>query len=151
MKEKLIKHLDLKILALLFAVILWLIVVNIDDPVKTVQFSGINVQILHASDLEKQGYCYDVIDGTDTINVSVTGRRSVIEEISKGNDKKVLRDHIEALECENRTLRHSNEMMETELDKMRASDNEFARENRELRDEVFCLRNRGFWARVFNR
>ena len=85
MKEKLIKHLDLKILALLFAVILWLIVVNIDDPVKTVQFSGINVQILHASDLEKQGYCYDVIDGTDTINVSVTGRRSVIEEISKEN------------------------------------------------------------------
>ena len=85
MKEKLIKHLDLKILALLFAVILWLIVVNIDDPVKSVQFSGIKVQILHASELEKQGLCYDVIEGTDTINVSVTGRRSVIEEISKEN------------------------------------------------------------------
>ena len=85
MKEKLIKHLDLKILALLFAVILWLIVVNIDDPVKTVQFSGIKVQILHTSELEKQGLCYDVIEGTDTINVSVTGRRSIIEEISKEN------------------------------------------------------------------
>ena len=95
------------------------------------------------------------IEGTSLIVADCHGwrakYRSIIEEISKGNDKKVLRDHIEALECENKALRHSNEMMETELDKMRASDNEFARENRELRDEVFYLRNRGFWARVFNR
>ena len=104
---------------------------------------------------ELQAKLDEQIEGTSRIVADCDGwrakYRNLIEEISKGNDKKVLRDHIEALECENRTLRHSNEMMETELDKMRASDNEFARENRELRDEVFCLRNRGFWARVFNR
>ena len=104
---------------------------------------------------ELQAKLDEQIEGTSLIVADCHGwrakYRSIIEEISKGNDKKVLRDHIEALECENRTLRHSNEMMETELDKMRASDNEFARENRELRDEVFCLRNRGFWARGFNR
>ena len=85
MKEKLTHNLDLKILALVFAVILWLIVVNIDDPVKSVQFSGIEVKILHATELEKQGLCYEVLDGTDIINVTVTGRRSVIEEISEDN------------------------------------------------------------------
>ena len=104
---------------------------------------------------ELQAKLDEQIEGTSRIVADCDGwrakYRSIIEEISKGNDKKVLRDHIEALECENRTLRHSNEMMETELEKMRASDNEFARENRELRDEVFCLRNRSFWARVFNR
>ena len=83
--ERLTHNLDLKILALVFSVILWLIVVNIDDPVKSVQFSGVNVQILHASELEKQGMCYEVLDGTDNITVTITGRRSVIEEISVEN------------------------------------------------------------------
>lgn len=85
MKERLIKNLDLKILAIVFAIILWLIVVNIDDPVKSVQFSGIEVQILNESELEKQGLCYEVLDGSDVVTVKITGRRSVIEEISKEN------------------------------------------------------------------
>lgn len=85
MKERLIRNLDLKILAIVFAVILWLIVVNIDDPVKSDTFSGIEVQILNAEELEKQGLCYEVLDGTDIVNVKITARRSVIEEISKEN------------------------------------------------------------------
>ena len=85
MKEKLIHNLDLKILAIVFAVILWLIVVNIDDPVKSVQFSGIEVKILHAAELEKQGLCYEVLDNSDVISVTITGRRSIIEEISEEN------------------------------------------------------------------
>lgn len=85
MKEKLTHNLDLKILALVFAVILWLIVVNIDDPVKSVQFSGVEVQILHAAELEKQGLCYEVVDNTNYVDVTISGRRSVIEEISEEN------------------------------------------------------------------
>ena len=85
MKEKLTHNLDLKILALVFAVILWLIVVNIDDPVKSVQFSGVEVQILHASELEKQGLCYEVADNTNIVDVTVSGRRSIVEEISEEN------------------------------------------------------------------
>ena len=85
MKEKLTHNLDLKILALVFAVILWLIVVNIDDPVKSVQFSGVQVKILHGTELEKQGLCYEVLDNSDIIDVTVTGRRSIIEDISEDN------------------------------------------------------------------
>lgn len=85
MKQKLTKNLDLKILAVLFSVILWLIVVNIDDPVKSVQFSDINVEILNASELKKQGKVYEVLDNTDNITVTVVGRRSVIEEMAKEN------------------------------------------------------------------
>ena len=55
MKKKITNNLDLKILALFFSVILWLIVVNIDDPVKTVTFSGVEVKILNGDELTKKG------------------------------------------------------------------------------------------------
>ena len=85
MKERLIRNLDLKILAIVFAIILWLVVVNIDDPVKPITFSGIEVQIVNAEDLERQGLCYAVLEDSDKISVTVTGRRSVIEEINREN------------------------------------------------------------------
>lgn len=85
MKEKLVKNLDLKILAILLSIVLWLVVVNIDDPVKSVQFSDVPVQILNDDTLKDKGLVYDVVDDTDHINVSVSGRRSVIEELSKGD------------------------------------------------------------------
>lgn len=85
MKKKIMNNLDLKILALLFSIIFWLIVVNIDDPVKTVQFSGIEVQIQNADELLEQGKVYEVLDGTGTVTVTIKGRRSVVEDISKEN------------------------------------------------------------------
>ncbi len=85
MKERLTRNLDLKILAIVFAIILWLVVVNIDDPIKTQNFNGIEVQILNAQELESKGQCYEVLDNTDVVNVSVVGRRSVVEKITKDN------------------------------------------------------------------
>ena len=85
MKERLTRNLDLKILAIVFAIILWLVVVNIDDPIKTQNFNGIEVQILNAQELENKGQCYEVLDNTDVVNVSVVGRRSVVEKITKDN------------------------------------------------------------------
>ena len=85
MKKKIKNNLDLKILAVLFAIILWLIVVNIDDPIKTVQFSGVEVQILNGDELEAQGKVYEILDGTGEITVTVKGRRSIVEDISKEN------------------------------------------------------------------
>ena len=77
MKKKIMNNLDLKILAV--------IVVNIDDPVKTVQFSGVEVQILNAEELESQGKVYEILDGTGEITVTVKGRRSIVEDIAKEN------------------------------------------------------------------
>lgn len=85
MKKKIMNNLDLKILAVLFSIILWLIVVNIDDPVKTVQFSGVEVQILNAEELESQGKVYEILDGTGEITVTIKGRRSIVEDIAKEN------------------------------------------------------------------
>lgn len=85
MKKKIMNNLDLKILAVLFSIILWLIVVNIDDPVKSVQFSGVEVQIMNGEELEEQGKVYEVLDGTGVVTVTITGRRSIVEDIAKEN------------------------------------------------------------------
>lgn len=95
------------------------------------------------------------IEGTSRIVADCHGWRAkyreLIKEISKGNDKKVLRDHIEALECENRTLRHSNELMETELKRNSQVLEWNTRAMNELRGVLHNLKSRGFWSRVFNR
>lgn len=85
MKKKIMNNIDLKILALLFSIILWLIVVNIDDPIKSVQFSGVEVQIMNGEELEEQGKVYEILDGTGTVTVTVKGRRSIVEDIAKEN------------------------------------------------------------------
>lgn len=47
MKEKLTNNLALKLLSLALAAFLWMVVVNLDDPVTSVQFSNVPVEILH--------------------------------------------------------------------------------------------------------
>ena len=95
------------------------------------------------------------IEGTSRIVADCDGWRAkyrdLIDEISKGNDKKVLRDHIEALECENKTLKRSNEYMNCELEMIRGTESDVTKENKELRDLVFYLKNRGLWERITNK
>ena len=45
MKKKLTNNLSLKICSCVFAVLLWLVVVNVDNPVKTKQFDNITVKM----------------------------------------------------------------------------------------------------------
>ncbi|MBQ7767153.1 MAG: hypothetical protein IJ397_09945 [Lachnospiraceae bacterium] len=121
MKKKIMNNLDLKILALLFSVILWLIVVNIDDPVKTVQFSGVEVQIMNAEELEAQGKVYDILDNTGEITVTVKGRRSIVEDIAKENitavaDMKDLTS-MDTLSIEVTSNKYANELDDIKSDK----------------------------------
>ena len=44
-KHKYMENLSLKVIALFFAVFLWLIVINIDDPVDTQTFDNIPVEV----------------------------------------------------------------------------------------------------------
>ena len=46
-KHKYMENLSLKVIALFFAVFLWLIVINIDDPVDTQTFDNIPVSYTH--------------------------------------------------------------------------------------------------------
>ena len=70
----------LKVLAVIVAVIFWLIIVNVEDPERTRVFS-VPVTIENADYLEDMGKTYEVLNNSDTITFTVTAQRSVIERI----------------------------------------------------------------------
>ena len=81
MQKRITKNLTLKILAFLIAVFLWLIVVNIDDPVDDKTFSNIPVQVTHEEVITDNNNTYQIVDNTQEINVTVTAQRSVLDKI----------------------------------------------------------------------
>ncbi len=83
MKSKLTNNVGLKILSVLSAMFLWLVVVNVDDPVISRTYSGIPVEVVNGNAITSEGKTYEILDGSDTISVIVSAKRSVIEEMSK--------------------------------------------------------------------
>ncbi len=85
--EKLIfRNLGLKVIALLFATMLWFLVTNINDPVTTLQFTNVQVKLLNTSLITNRGEVYSVLDNTDVIPVVVvTAPRSVIDSLGADN------------------------------------------------------------------
>lgn len=84
--RRLTKNLGLKLVSFLLAIMLWLLVVNIDDPVVRWTFLDVPVTIKNADVITNQGMIYEVLDGTDVIpRVTVYAPRSVGENISKSD------------------------------------------------------------------
>ncbi|MCD8365579.1 MAG: hypothetical protein LUC83_07180 [Clostridiales bacterium] len=78
----------LKILGIIFAVIIWLVIVNVEDPEKSVSFS-VSVDIVNTEYLTDIGKTYEVLDGTDTISFTVIGQRSIVETLTESDFKAV--------------------------------------------------------------
>lgn len=83
MKDLFTKNLGLKILSVLAAFVLWLVVVNVDDPVISKTYTSVPVEILNEDVLLDQRKCYEVVGDSDSINVVVTAHRSVIDGLSR--------------------------------------------------------------------
>ncbi|MCR5672205.1 MAG: hypothetical protein K6F87_00645 [Lachnospiraceae bacterium] len=83
MKDLFTKNLGLKIVSVLGAFVLWLVVVNVDDPVISKTYTGISVEIQNEDVLTEQGKCYEILGDSGTINVVVTAHRSVLDGMSK--------------------------------------------------------------------
>ena len=81
MQKRIANNLALKILAFLIAAFLWLIVVNIDDPVGDKTFSNIPVQVVHEEVITDNNNTYQIVDNTQEVNVTVTAQRSVLDKI----------------------------------------------------------------------
>lgn len=84
--RRLTRNLGLKIISFLLAMGLWLLVVNIDDPVVRWTFLDVPVTIKNADVITNQGMIYEVLDGTDVVpRVTVYAPRSVGETINKSD------------------------------------------------------------------
>ena len=78
--KTLTKNLGFKILAVVFAFILWLVVYNTDDPTITVSYTT-NVTVENVSAVTDMNKCYEVLNGTNTVSFAVTAKRSVLNKL----------------------------------------------------------------------
>lgn len=86
-KNKLTDNLFLRILAVLVAVLVWIIVVNVSDPIIESTYSGVPVEILNADLISKQNETYEILNGSNTISVTITAKRSINDLLGKENIK----------------------------------------------------------------
>ncbi|MBO6241583.1 MAG: hypothetical protein J6O61_12220 [Butyrivibrio sp.] len=84
--KKLTSNWGLKLASLIFAVIVWFLVTNINDPVTSVRYTNIPVTLKNTNLITDQGQVYTVLDNTDTISaVTIYAPRSIIDSLSQNN------------------------------------------------------------------
>ncbi len=84
--KKLTSNWGLKLASLIFAIIVWFLVTNINDPVTSVRYTNIPVTLKNTNLITDQGQVYTVLDGTDTISsVTIYAPRSIIDSLSQNN------------------------------------------------------------------
>lgn len=83
-RPKIFENIGLKLFALAFAIVLWLLVTNINDPVSRMTISNVQVRLLNTDLITKQGDVYSVLDDSDIVPVvTVTAKRSIIDALDK--------------------------------------------------------------------
>lgn len=76
----LMHNIGYKILSAVIAIVVWLIVVNIADPVTTRTFSGLDVEVLNQSAITSINQVYEIVEG-QSVDFVVKGKASVIREL----------------------------------------------------------------------
>lgn len=85
MKNKLTHNLGLKIMAVLFAALLWMISMDINDPVAERSYSNVQVQLVNTGSLTARNKTYTVLDNTDMVQVKIKAPSSVRDDITREN------------------------------------------------------------------
>ena len=74
-----LKNIGIKILSIVFAIFMWTMIVNIDDPYKSKTFS-VNVETINEDALKSVNKVYEIVEGS-TANVTVRGKRSIVDKL----------------------------------------------------------------------
>ena len=89
MKEKITNNLLLKILSLIIAFLVWLIVVNADNPIMTESFVVSDVQLLNEAYIDADGKMCMQDEEQDPIRVTIRAERKVLDRISASDIRAV--------------------------------------------------------------
>ena len=81
MKNRIFDHFGLKLLSLLIAVIIWVVVANVDDYKTTKKISGIEIEFINGESITDNNMVYEVPEGT-TVDIVVKGRRKIVESLT---------------------------------------------------------------------
>ena len=103
MKKKLTNNLGMRILAVVIAVLIWIIVVNVSDPIIESTYSGIPVEIINTDTITRQNKTYDVLNDTDSISVTLSAKRSISDLLGRDNIKATA--DLDNLDMEKGTVR----------------------------------------------
>ncbi len=88
MKKRTLNNLGLKIVSVIIAIIIWIVVVNVDDYKITKQISGIEIEFINGSAITDKNKVYEVPTGT-TVDIVVKGKRSIVEKLTAEDFKAV--------------------------------------------------------------
>lgn len=72
-------------MAIFFALLLWLVVVNIDDPIDTQIFRNIPVVVQNEEVVTNMGKTYQIVDNTQAVSVTVSAKRSILAKIASSD------------------------------------------------------------------
>ena len=88
MKNNILKaltnNLGFKILALFFAITLWLFVYNLEDPTKSKTLT-ITVSIENKDSIEEMGKYYEILENSGKVSFSVTAARSILDKLDESD------------------------------------------------------------------
>ena len=62
-KELILHNFGLKILAIIIAIVSWIVIVNVDNPSQRKTISGITVNMINGDALTSKGYIYQIESG----------------------------------------------------------------------------------------
>ena len=85
MKKKLMNKFPLKILSLLIAILIWLLVMNIENPSITQTYTDIPVTFVNESYIESMNNIALMVDGKDSVNVRIRAVSDTIKKLNKEN------------------------------------------------------------------
>lgn len=80
------RNLPLKLISLVIAFIIWMLVTNSNDPIDTRLYSNIQITLVNEDSVADIGKVVEP-EGTGTVTVKVTERKSILNQLSRtGND-----------------------------------------------------------------
>lgn len=81
LKKMLINNIGIKILAVIFAFVLWLAVVNINDPERIITVYNVPITITDGEVLKEQNMVYSAVSSY-SVSITVSGKRSVVSNLT---------------------------------------------------------------------
>lgn len=82
LKEKFVGNLALKVIAVIIAFLIWLLVTNTNNPVKTQLFTNVPINVVNQDSIADIGKVVEQ-EGSGTVTLKVTEKRSVLERLAK--------------------------------------------------------------------
>lgn len=82
--KKLTNNFGLKILAALFAFILWVVVINVDEPVRTIPYTA-SVKTENEDYITSNGKYFELLDGNNTVTFNVSAKRTYQEKLTNAD------------------------------------------------------------------